>query len=81
MKYTVIFHTQSGALKFDSKMNKLKIYCSLQPVPRKLSSSCGICAKINYNENPHNLLEPEIESIYKDISANNYELLYRNENI
>ncbi|MDD2494102.1 MAG: DUF3343 domain-containing protein [Tissierellia bacterium] len=79
MNYSILFHTQSGALKFDSKMKKLKIKCSLQPVPRKLSSSCGICAKVSFDENPENLIEPEIERIYKEISTNHYELLFENE--
>lgn len=79
MKYTIVFHTQSGALKFDSKMRKLKIPCSLQPVPRKLSSSCGICAKLTYNENPVSLNEPEIECIYKEVSTNQFELIISNE--
>jgi hypothetical protein len=79
MKYTIVFHTQSGALKFDSKMRKLKIPCSLQPVPRKLSSSCGICAKLTYNENPESLNEPEIECIYKEVSTNQFELIISNE--
>ncbi|MBP1924347.1 hypothetical protein J2Z76_000200 [Sedimentibacter acidaminivorans] len=79
MKYTIVFHTQSGALKFDYKMRKLNIYCSLQPVPRKLSSSCGICAKLNYDENLETLIEPEIERIYEEISNNKYEMVYENE--
>lgn len=79
MKYTIVFHTQSGALKFDSKMRKLQIPCSLQPVPRKLSSSCGICAKLTYNDNPERLNEPEIDCIYKEVSTNQFELLISNE--
>lgn len=79
MKYTVVFHTQSGALKFDSKMKKINVSCSLQPVPRKLSSSCGICAKLTYHEHPENLMEPEIERIYREVSDNSYELLYENQ--
>lgn len=79
MNYTIVFHTQSGALKFDSKMKKLSIPCSLQPVPRRLSSSCGICAKLVYKEDPKKLVEPEIECIYKDLSNNQYELLFENE--
>jgi hypothetical protein len=79
MKYTILFHTQSGALKFESKMRKLNIPCSLQPVPRKLSSSCGICAKLSFDESPESLIEPEIERIYKEISTNQYELLYEND--
>lgn len=79
MKYTVVFHTQSGAMKFDSKMKKLNIPCTLQPVPRKLSSSCGICARLAYEENPLTLVEPEIERIYEDKSTNQYVLLYEDE--
>lgn len=79
MNYTIVFHTQSGAIKFDNKMRKLKIPCSLRPVPRKLSSSCGICAILAYGENPMSLMEPEIERIYKDCSDNRYELLYESQ--
>lgn len=79
MNYTIVFHTQSGAIKFDSKMKKMNIPCSLQPIPRKLSSSCGICAKLDYFENPEKLIEPEIERIYKEVSLNQYKLLYESE--
>jgi hypothetical protein len=79
MNYAIVFHTQSGAIKFDSKMRKLGINCSLQPVPRKLSSSCGICAKIDFIGNPEKLMEPEIERIYREVSFNQYELLHENE--
>ena len=80
MKYTIVFFTQAGAIKFERKMKKLDIPCQLQPVPRKLSSSCGICAKITYDENVDGLIEGEIESIYKDISKNQYELAYKSHN-
>jgi len=79
MKYTVVFHTQSGAIKFDSKMQKMKIPCLLQPVPRKLSSSCGICVRLTYAEDVKALMEPEIERNYRDVSSNEYELMYENE--
>jgi len=79
VNYTIVFHTQSGAIKFDSKMKKLSIPCSLQPVPRKLSSSCGICAKLTYNESLEAITEPEIERIYMEVSNNQYELLVENE--
>ena len=78
MNYTIVFFTHSGAIKFERKMIKLNIPCSLQPVPRKLSSSCGICAKIIYNGYIDDLIESEIESIYKDISKNQYEVLFKN---
>lgn len=80
MDYTVVFFTHSGAIKFERKMSKLKVSCSLQPVPRKISSSCGICAKIRFDGNTDDLIEDEIQSLYKDISKNQYELIYTHEN-
>ncbi|MEA5093942.1 hypothetical protein SDC9_68788 [bioreactor metagenome] len=76
MNYTIVFFTHSGAIKFEKKMIKMNISCLLQPVPRKLSSSCGICARINYDGSITDLIESEIESIYKDISKNQYERMY-----
>lgn len=78
MNYTIVFFTHSGAIKFERKMQKLDVPCLLQPVPRKLSSSCGICAKIKFNGNTGDLIESEVESIYKDVSKNQYELFYTN---
>jgi len=78
MNYTIVFFTHSGAIKFEKKMNKMFINCSLQPVPRKISSSCGICAKIVFEGNTDDLVEPEISCIYKDVSKNQYELVYMN---
>ncbi|MDW5300191.1 MAG: DUF3343 domain-containing protein [Sedimentibacter sp.] len=80
MTYIIVFFTHSGAIKFEKKMQKLDIPCLLQPVPRKLSSSCGICAKITFNGNTDDLVESEVESIYKDISKNQYELMYMSSN-
>lgn len=78
MNYTVVFFTHSGAIKFDKKMNMLNIICSLQPVPRKLSSSCGICAKIIFDGDIKALIENEIESIHMNISKNQYKEIYNN---
>nr|WP_312577290.1 DUF3343 domain-containing protein [Sedimentibacter sp.] len=80
MNYTIVFFTHSGAIKFEKKLNKMGIQCSLQPVPRKISSSCGICAKVNYEDKIDDFIESEIQSIYKDISKNQYELVFVNHN-
>lgn len=79
MNYTIVFFTHSGAIKFDKKMNKLNVPCSLQPVPRKISSSCGICAKIRYEGEIENLLEEEVHCLYRELSKNSYELLYESQ--
>ena len=79
MNYTIVFFTHSGAIKFDKKMNKLNVPCSLQPIPRKISSSCGICAKIHYEGEIENLLEEEVHCLYRELSKNHYELLYESQ--
>ena len=80
MNYTIVFFTHSGAIKFEKKLNKMGVQCSLQPVPRKISSSCGICAKINYEGKTDDLIESDIQSIYKNVSKNQYELIFANQN-
>lgn len=79
MNYTIVFFTHSGAIKFDKKMSKLNIPCSLQPVPRKISSSCGICAKICYDGEIESLIEEEVHSLYRELSKNHYELLFESQ--
>ena len=46
MEQIITFHTHSGAIKFKKHCGKMQIRCELMPVPRKLSSSCGVCARI-----------------------------------
>lgn len=76
MNYVVIFFSQSGAIKFNKKMEKLKIQCTLAPTPRVLSSSCGTCAKITYNGDINQLIEEEIESIYEALEPRSYNMVY-----
>ncbi|MEG1994570.1 MAG: DUF3343 domain-containing protein, partial [Oscillospiraceae bacterium] len=47
MEYTVLFFTHSGAIKFHRFCKGEGIPCEIMPVPRQLSSSCGICVVIN----------------------------------
>lgn len=75
MNYIVVFFSQSGAIKFNKSMSKCNVECKLAPVPRKLSSSCGICAKIIYNGNINSLLEEEVESIYL-VENSTYKLVH-----
>lgn len=64
MEYIIIFFTHSGAIKFDRKMKKTATPCELMPVPRKLSSNCGIGAKISYYNDIETLIDDEIEKIF-----------------
>lgn len=39
------FHTHTGALKFERVLQSQGIPCCMKPVPRRLSSSCGVCVE------------------------------------
>lgn len=63
-EYMVLFYTHSGAIKFSRKAKKLAFDCELMPVPRQLSSNCGVGAKIDFDGDPQSLVDEEIEKIY-----------------
>lgn len=77
-EYVAIFFTHSGAIKFNRKLKSSNIKCELMPVPRKLSSNCGIGAKFTYEENVKNLIDDEIEKIFI-IENKEYKLVYSEE--
>lgn len=43
MNTIILFHTHTGALKYDRLLKSLNIKSVIKPVPRHLSSSCGVC--------------------------------------
>jgi hypothetical protein len=51
MNMYVLFHTHSDAIKFEKKMKSIDLVCTLMPVPRKFSSSCGVCGKMIFKDN------------------------------
>ena len=61
--YLAIFFTHSGAIKFQRKLYKLNLTCQLMPVPRSLSSNCGIGAKFAA-EDYECILDEEIEKVF-----------------
>ena len=73
--YMVLFFTHSGAIKFGRKARKQAFPCELMPVPRKLSSNCGVGAKIQYEGTVDTLVDDEIEKIYA-ITKEGYEMLF-----
>ena len=47
-QYAVILvYSTSYALRAEKVLNKAGIACKLIPVPRKLSSDCGVCVRID----------------------------------
>jgi len=76
--YLVTFYTHSAALKFNKLCQTKAIDSELMPVPRKLSSSCGICARIQCTQSFEELLVEDIDSIYT-YSSEEYVLVYQSE--
>lgn len=66
MEYTVTFFTHSGAIRFENFMNEKGISVRLMPVPRKLSSSCGIAAKIVFDGDIKDVIIEDIDKIFKE---------------
>jgi hypothetical protein len=74
-EYQVLFFTHTGAIKFSKIMKKNNISCELMPVPRTLSSSCGVSACIHYNKQVEELISDQTEKIFQKIKGN-YSLIY-----
>ncbi|WP_053955167.1 DUF3343 domain-containing protein [Inediibacterium massiliense] len=72
--YIAVFFTHSGAIKFNRFAKKNNIFCELMPVPRKLSSNCGIGAKFCCN-NINKIIDSEIEKIF-EVKNDEYILVY-----
>jgi len=66
----VIFYSTSAAIRAESLAKKDELIVKLIPVPRNLSSDCGICLRFN-NED-----KSKIEKILQDVKVE-YENIYK----
>ena len=64
-KFITIFHSQFGAISYFRTLKKRGITAELMPVPRKLSSSCGICCRYE-NDSAIDLDDCEMDSVYME---------------
>lgn len=64
MNYFATFFTHSGAIKFSRFLTKNKIVNESCPVPRKLSSNCGIGVSFSYEGVIDEIYIDDIEKIY-----------------
>lgn len=77
-EYMALFFTHSGAIKFERFVKGKNIKSVLMPVPRKLSSSCGVGVKFQFDSIVDEILIDEIESLY-EIEENKYKRIYVSE--
>ncbi|SHJ19547.1 Protein of unknown function [Clostridium amylolyticum] len=64
MEYIAVFFTHSGALKYNKFLKGKNISSQLMPVPRKLSSNCGIGVKFNYISDISTIISEDIEKLF-----------------
>ncbi|HHZ16903.1 MAG TPA: DUF3343 domain-containing protein [Peptococcaceae bacterium] len=78
MQYIALFFTQSGALKYHRYLESLGVRGELKPVPRKLSSGCGIACAFRYHGGIKMLITEDVEKLYT-IENDDYVLKYQAE--
>jgi len=74
-EYIAVLFTHSDAIKLSRECQKRNIKYKLMPVPRKLSSNCGVCVNFHYEEDIQDLIFSGIEKIFH-IEDGNYILVY-----
>ena len=75
MNYLALFFTHSGAMKYNRHLKSLNILSEMMPVPRTLSSSCGIAVKFTFKDNITDFISDDIEKLY-EIHNNTYKSIY-----
>lgn len=75
MEYVAIFFTHSGSIKYHRYLKSVEIESEMMPVPRRLSSNCGIGVKFFKSDSIENIITEDIEKIYK-VEDKQYILIY-----
>lgn len=57
------FYSHIGAVRFSRDLKGRGIECTLKPVPRSISSSCGTCAQFESDE-PLACISGDVDGIY-----------------
>lgn len=78
MEYIAVFYTHSGAIKYDNFLREQSVKRQLIPVPRRLSTSCGIGIRFTYDGDISLIVSSDIEKIFR-AGDSDYELIYENE--
>lgn len=64
MEYIATFFTHSGAVKYKRHIKRLGVDVELLPVPRRLSSDCGIGAKFQTQRDVRTLISDDIDKLF-----------------
>lgn len=78
MQYLAVFFTHSGAIKYQRWLKAKDINCELLPVPRQISSSCGLAAQFVLEGDCKDYINEDIERLYQ-VTPEGYKLIYQAE--
>lgn len=77
-KYQILFHTHTGAIKFDREHRTACLSLVSMPVPRVLSSNCSVSFLIEYDGDIEALIDEQIDKIFIK-EGETFELVYDSE--
>jgi len=75
VNYLATFYTHYGAMRFSKHCKKESIPSKMTPVPRELSSSCGVCVRFDATSTPDINEHEDMECCYSIESDGGYTLL------
>lgn len=64
MRYIATFFTHSGAISFSRFLTKNSIENERMPIPRKLSSNCGIGISFDYDSKSEEIHSDDMEKLF-----------------
>jgi hypothetical protein len=62
--YLATFYTHYGAMRFSKHCKAESIPAKMAPVPRELSSSCGVCVRFEAARAPNIAKHEDMENCY-----------------
>ncbi len=78
MEYIILFYTNAGAMKFARFLKKFNYNSELIPLPRNLTSSCGMGVRLHFTGDLSEISSEEIEKVYA-VQGKQYKLVYHAE--
>lgn len=74
-QYQILFHTHTGAIRFDREHRAACLSLVSMPVPRVLSSNCSVSFLIEYDGDIQTLIDEQIDKVFIK-EGEKYELIY-----
>ncbi|MDO4788620.1 MAG: DUF3343 domain-containing protein [Johnsonella sp.] len=71
-EYLATFHTHLSAMITGKKLKAEAEKVRLEPVPRKLSSSCGTCVRFEAKSSLVHCMDKDYEALYQVLAEDEY---------